>query len=137
MKKVVNMAHPLSQRAIEQIAAAVGDEVEIIDIPVQIDLDGDIVAQLNEFVDRVAAEVIPIDIMFPPSLPVAAAYVTARLSYAQSDAMRPVPPTLGWLRRSGPLGNEWELGIVTAGDERRLICYTCGEFDCVRPGDSV
>lgn len=27
--------------------------------------------------------------------------------------------------------------IVTAGDERRLICYTCGEFDCVRPGDSV
>lgn len=109
MKTIINMSHPLSEKVIEQIEAVVLDDVKIVTIAVQIDLGGNVMAQLDAIVDSVPY---PYDILFPPSLALAAGYITARLSYAQSDAMLPVPPRLGWLKRSGPLGNEWELGGI-------------------------
>ena len=98
MKRLVNFSHPLSPKASARLAEMIGEFEETV-IPVQLDLDAALKPQLDTLVD--AGMRAHMDLYIPPALSVAAAYVTAKLSYAQSDAMLPVPPAMVVLRREG------------------------------------
>lgn len=98
--KLVNYSHPLSAAAKTRLEEMVGESVEETVIPVQLDLDAPLRPQLDVLVDACPRHNGGI-LYMPPSLAAAAAYVTARLSYAQSDAMRPEPPRMVVLRRDG------------------------------------
>lgn len=102
MLRIVNYSHPLNQEVIENIKIAydVGDDVEIVNVPCQIDLDGDIKAQLDALVEQGRFA----DLIVPPALGWAAGYVIARLSYAVTDGMLPEPPQQLVLRRSDSAG---------------------------------
>ena len=52
------------------------------------------------------------DYVIPPSLAVAAAYVGGVMSYANSDAMQPIPPAMIVLRRASGIGNEFVLAEI-------------------------
>ncbi len=99
MKTIVNFSHPLAARALAQVEAAAGEAVEEILFPCQIDMERPVKPQLDALVEQVAG--VRIDYYVPPALSFAAAYVTAKLSYAISDAMRPEPPAMIVLRREG------------------------------------
>lgn len=96
--KIINFSHPLSSDALAQIKERVGRDVEVVQVPVQIDFDADLREQFDNLVEAVMKQM-PFDAIVPPALSYAAAYVTARLSYAQSDAMMPVPPDIIVLKR--------------------------------------
>jgi len=82
MVKILNMSHPLSSEAKEQIASLSGttlsNVVEII-LPVQLDMDGDISKQLADLYQEVKAE-IPFGFYVPPALSFASAYVAKSLA---------------------------------------------------------
>lgn len=52
------------------------------------------------------------DYVVPPALAVAAAYVGGVMSYANSDAMQPIPPAMIVLRRAPGVGNEFVLAEI-------------------------
>ena len=95
--KLVNFSHGLSAAAKARLEEMVGREVTEAIVPCQIDMDAPIKPQLDALVERGYSA----DLYIPPTLSFAAAYVTARLSYAQSDAYPPCPPTIVVLRREG------------------------------------
>ena len=49
--KVLNFSHPITDRQIEQLSEYQSADVEVIDIPVKLDLSQDIVAQIRGIVD--------------------------------------------------------------------------------------
>lgn len=95
--RLVNFSHPLSEAAKARLEEMVGPILEVV-IPVQLDLESPMKPQLEALVAAAGACV---QLFIPPALSYAAAYVTAKLSYAQSDAMLPVPPDMVVLRREG------------------------------------
>lgn len=97
MKVLVNYSHPLIPETLEQIKREVGDDVREVIIPAQIDFSKPIKPQLDALVAE--GQKHKIDLLIPPALSYAAAYVTARLSCAQSDAMLPIPPNIVVLKR--------------------------------------
>jgi hypothetical protein len=98
VSRLVNFSHALSPAARARLEEMVGPVLEVV-IPCQIDMDAPIKPQLDMLVEQ-AGNSVP-DLYIPPALSFAAAYVTAKLSYAQSDAMLPVPPAMVVLRREG------------------------------------
>lgn len=97
MKKVVNFSHPLSPAAVAALENLMGDEVEIIDIPVQIDLS---LAKVQPQIEAIIDEVPPgVDAIVPPGLSIVTALLCARLSFDQSDMM-PEPPGIIVMKRT-------------------------------------
>lgn len=109
--KIVNFSHPLSSDALAQTKERVGKDVEIVQIPVQIDFNADLRDQFDNLVEA-AMKQMPFDAIVPPALSYAAAYVTARLSYAQSDAMMPVPPDIIVLKRDNAVPPRFVLADI-------------------------
>lgn len=108
MKNLVNFSHPLSVAAKAALEEMVGDSVQEFVIQCQIDFDQPVKPQLDALVKQVdvvlrgePAILRYMHLYIPPSISYAAAYVTARLSFAQSDAMPPDPPDMVVLKRSG------------------------------------
>lgn len=99
--RLTNMSHSLSAAAKAALEEMVGETVEEIVIPVQFDTDAPLRPQFDALLDDHRAELWGMDLFIPPAFAPAAAYITARLSYAQSDAMLPVPPDMVVLRREG------------------------------------
>ena len=95
--KLINFSHELSAAAKARLEEMVGQEVTEVVVPCQIDMGVPIKPQLDALADQGWGA----DLYIPPALSFAAAYVTARLSYAQSDAYPPCPPTIVVLRREG------------------------------------
>ena len=94
-----------------RICARVSNDVQEVRIPVQINFDAPLRTQFDALVDAAAHEM-PFDAIVPPALSYAAAYVTARLSYAQSDAMLPVPPAIIALKRDGSVPPRFVLADI-------------------------
>lgn len=103
MKTILNYSHPLSPETLAQVAAALGDGVQQNMVVCQLDMDAPIRPQLDALVS--AGRRGHFDLLVPPALSFAAAYVTAALSY---ETM----PSLVVLRRSiSPLGG-YELAEI-------------------------
>ena len=96
--RLVNFSHALTPAARARLEDMVGPFLEVV-IPCQIDMASPVKPRLDALVEQ-AGNTAP-DLYIPPALSFAAAYVTARLSFAQSDAMLPVPPAMVILRREG------------------------------------
>lgn len=99
MKRLLNFSHELAPAAKALLEEMIGETVEETVIPCQLDMEAALKPQLDALVE--AAMQCRFDLYIPPALSYAAGYVTARLSYAQSDAMLPVPPSMVVLRREG------------------------------------
>lgn len=110
MKNLVNFSHPLSEAALLRLEDMIGESVQEIIIPCQLDLEAPMGPQLDALLQQSEAATMKsgregrgygMDLYIPPALSYAAGYLTAKLSYAQSDAMLPVPPAMVVLRREG------------------------------------
>ena len=102
MKKkivVLNFSHPLRDEVLREIEAITGEPVEEKRVFVQIDFNQPLKPQMDALVEK--AFDIDFNLYIPPPLSYVAAYVTARLSYAQSDGMLPEPPRMVILKKSG------------------------------------
>ena len=111
MYKIINFSHPLSADALAQIEERVGQNVEEVRVPVQVDFDAPLRPQFDTLVET-AMHALPFDAVIPPALSYAAAYVVARLSYAQSDAMMPVPPAIVALKRDSSIPPRFVLADI-------------------------
>jgi len=100
VKRLVNFSHELSAEARARLEEMVGPVLETV-IPCQLDLDAPLRPQLDALLAANERALVRMDLYIPPALSYAAGYITARLSYAQSDAMLPVPPDMVILRREG------------------------------------
>lgn len=105
---LLNYSHPLTERARAALQEMTGSSVTERLIACQLDMEQPLLPQLDALVTQAGQ----FDLLIPPSLSYAAAYVTARLSMAQSDAWPPVPPRMVILRREGPLGGYMPSEIV-------------------------
>ena len=100
MRIVLNYSHPLTEKARAMLREMIEGEVEERLVPCQLNMEQPLRPQLDALVEQAGQ----FDLLIPPALSYAAAYVTARLSTSQSDAWPPVPPRMVILRRDGPLG---------------------------------
>ena len=89
MSYLVNFSHPLTIEAFDILADMVGDEIEQETISCQLDLEQSVAAQLDEIISRVGDK--PIDLIIPPALSPAAAYVISAISsgYTGQEPVRP------------------------------------------------
>lgn len=101
MKTLVNFSHPLTTSAKVRLAEMVGDEINEIVIPVQLDLEAPMTPQLQKLVKLVPSS---FDLYIPPSLPVAAACVTVALSVGYGDTCSPYYPPIVVMKRNGLSG---------------------------------
>jgi hypothetical protein len=101
MKTLVNFSHPLTTSAKVRLAEMVGDEINEIVIPVQLDFDEPMIPQLQGLVNLAPSS---FDLYIPPSLSVAAAYVTVQLSVGYGDLCAPYHPPIVVMKRSGLAG---------------------------------
>lgn len=100
--KLLNMSHPLTPAARKRLEEMLEMEVDEVVMEVQLNLDAPLTPQLDALVDQTAK--VWFDLFIPPSFAVAAAYMGAKLAYAQADAMRPIPPAMVVLRREALAG---------------------------------
>lgn len=105
---LLNYSHPLTERARAALQEMTGNSVIERLVACQLDMEQPLLPQL----DALVAQAGQFDLLIPPSLSYAAAYVTARLSVAQSDAWPPIPPRMVILRREGALGGYMPSEIV-------------------------
>lgn len=111
-RTIINYSHSLSVAVLKEIEDIVGGPVQEIVIPCQIDMTKPVRLQLEKLVQAAPTTV---DLLVPPALSYAAAYVTARLSYAYSIDEAPVPPPIIVLRRQQQDGGSlpvWELAEI-------------------------
>ncbi len=94
MKTVLNFSHPLRPDAVDKLREMMAVDIRVVDIRVQIDLHENVAVQVDDLVDLVLKNHSPFAAMVPPGLSAVAGPLVARLSYAQSDAMLPVPPDI-------------------------------------------
>lgn len=95
---LVNYSHPLTADGKMILQKMVGASIEEVLIPCELDFNAPLRPQLDALV---AAAPAVFHWLIPPTLSVAAGYVTARLSYATSDAMPPQPPPIVVMRHVG------------------------------------
>lgn len=80
---IYNFSHPLNAEVIKKV---IGDnDVEVIDIPCQIDMDGNIISQISEMIDKAFVESggEKPDIVNPPALACAAWICSVKFHYAK------------------------------------------------------
>lgn len=104
---IVNYSHPLTQEVLNEISRIEQDEVRQELVTCQLDMTPgeDLLTQisyLEEFWYGIQADN-PQATMYlvPPAMSYAAAILTAHLSYAISDAMAPIHPTIVWIAKVG------------------------------------
>lgn len=93
MKTVLNFSHPLSAQAVARLREMMKEDVSVVDIRVQIDFSQSVKEQIDALVE-IAFRHLPIAAVIPPGMSTVGGPLVARLSYAQSDAMLPVPPPI-------------------------------------------
>ena len=104
---IVNYSHPLTEEVLAEISRIEQEDVSQVVVPCQLDMTpgADLLSQvrsLEEFWHRVQSDN-PQDTLYlvPPAMSYAAAILTAHLSYAISDAMAPIHPTIVWTAKVG------------------------------------
>ena len=98
MSYLVNFSHSLTIEALDILADMAGNEIEQETIPCQLDLDQPIVPQLDEIISRVGDK--PIDLIIPPALSPAAAYVISAMS-SGCTGEEPVRPGIVVMKATG------------------------------------
>ena len=101
MKTLMNFSHPLTTSAKARLAEMVGDEINEIVIPVQLDLDAPMTPQLQALANLAPSG---FDLYMPPSLPVAAAYVSVQFSVGYGDSSVPQHPPIVVMKKEGFAG---------------------------------
>ena len=101
MKRLVNFSHGLSEKAKIALENIIGESVEETVIPCQLNMEAALRPQLEALLAAHERTLVRMDLYIPPALSFAAGYVTAKLSYAQSDAVPPSPPAMVVMRREG------------------------------------
>jgi len=104
---IINYSHPLTEEVLAEISRIEQDEVRQEVVISQLDMTpgadlADQISDLEEFWYRVQSDN-PQDTLYlvPPAMSYAAAILTAHLSYAISDAMTPIHPTIVWTAKVG------------------------------------
>jgi len=85
--KIINFSHPLTPEQVAQIADLLNvpaDQIQVITVPVNLDLEADLAPQITDLMDRVGLtgqewQTTPF-VVNPPGLAVAAAMVIAEIS---------------------------------------------------------
>lgn len=98
--RVLNFSHPLTEEQVSQISELLGEAVEVIEVPFQLDLFSPLPPQVTEIVDRIGLssaefQTVPIVVNLP-GLTAGAAVLLAELH----GRMGYFPPILS-LRREG------------------------------------
>lgn len=104
---IVNYSHPLTEGVLAEISRIEQEEVSQVVVPCQLDMTPgeDLLEQVRQLEGHWHATQYyqPNATLYlvPPAMSYAAAILTAHLSYAISDAMTPIPPTIVWTTKVG------------------------------------
>jgi hypothetical protein len=111
MKTIVNFSHPISQSSLEILTEALGDDVNVVDIPVRLEPSQPFPPQIDKIMILIARTTNTIDYIVLPGLSAAAVLLAQRM---------PAIPIIRFHNRQKITFDFQPIEIITNGKSRLL-----------------